>query len=152
MAHCDSVGFAVGIAKALAEPLPQPSQKLDKPAMKYWPAIVRAKRLTAWTDIDLALATTLARDLVAIDQLTRTLAKDGYTLTDIKTGKLYAHPAANLLDQATRRAANTARAVQIHAIATTGRTDDQGGKNEAARGIAAKLDNVHDLIPRARPA
>jgi hypothetical protein len=115
--------------------------------MRYWPLILKAKRLSAWTGIDLALASTLARDLGAIEQLTEELATEGHTLLDGR-GKKYAHPAANLLDQATRRAAATARAVQIHAIATTGKSDHQGAKNEAARDIAGKLGNVRDLIAR----
>ena len=148
-AHCDSVGFAVDTAKRLNKALPEPAQPLDAAAMGYWPAIIKAKRLSAWTGIDLALATSLARDLAAIDELSAELASEGRTLTDAR-GKKYAHPAGNLLDQATRRAAATARAIQIHAIATSGKTDHQGQKNEAARDIAAKLDNVHDLIPRAQ--
>ena len=68
-AHCDSVGFAVDTAKRLNKALPEPAQPLDAAAMGYWPAIIKAKRLSAWTGIDLALATSLARDLVSIDEL-----------------------------------------------------------------------------------
>ena len=148
MAHCDSVGFAVAEAKSLSKPLPKPTQQLDERAMAYWPAIIKAKRISTWTGIDLALASTLARDLGAIEQLTEELAREGHTLEDAK-GKKYAHPAANLLDQATRRAAATARAVQVHAIATTGKTDNQGSKNEAARALAEKMESLDHLIPRA---
>lgn len=151
MARSDSTAFAVTTAKALAKPLPEPTQPLDDRAMKYWPAIIGAKRLSAWTGVDLALATALASDLAAIELLTAELATDGHTLTDGK-GKKYAHPAANLLDQATRRSIITARTIQVHAVATTGKTDHQGKKNTEARDIAGKLDNVHDLIPRPRPS
>ena len=149
MAHCDSVGFAVDTAKDLAKELPQPPQHLDDAAMQYWPVIVRAKRLSAWTDVDLALAASLARDLALIDRLAAELEAEGHTLTDGK-GKKYAHPAANLLDQATRRTVTTSRALQIHAIATTGKSDHQGNKNEAARELAKKMASADDLIPRAR--
>jgi hypothetical protein len=151
VARSDSTAFAVDAAKALAKPLPEPTQPLDERALAYWPAIIQAKRLNAWTGVDLALATALARDLGAIETLSEELERDGHTLTDGK-GKRYAHPAANLLDQAMRRTVLTTRSLQIHAIATTGKTDHQGKKNQAARELAGKLDNVHDLIPRARTA
>lgn len=148
--HCDTPAFAVETAKALAEGLPNPPQALDDHAAKFWPSIVGSKRPTAWTESDLHLACQIARDLAAIEQLTEELQRDGRTLEDPK-GKKYAHPAANMLDQAVRRAAATARAVQIHAIATTGKSDHQGKKNEAARDLAAKMASADsDLIPRAK--
>ena len=149
MARCDSTAFAVGAAKDLAEPTPPAPSILSADAGAYWPVIVSAKRRSAWTDLDLALAATLARDLAAIDQLSAELERDGLTLEDAK-GKRYAHPAAGLLDQATRRAVLATRTLQIHAIATTGKTDHQGNKNEAARTLKGVVDNVHPLI--ARPA
>lgn len=149
MARADSTSFAVNAAKDLNKPLPEPTQQLDERALAYWPAIIKAKRLSSWTGVDLALATALARDLGAIESLTDELAADGHTLIDSK-GKRYAHPAANLLDQATRRSVLTARTLQIHSIATSGKSDHQGKKNETAREIDGKLANVHELIPRAR--
>ena len=145
----DSTGFAVAQAKAMATLITAPPQQLDAEALQYWPAIIGAKRATAWTDADLLQACQLARDMALIETLSSDLATDGHVLSDNK-GKKYAHPAANLLDQASRRIIATARAIQVSAIATTGKTDHQGKKNEAARAIAGKLDNVHDLIPRAR--
>jgi hypothetical protein len=118
--------------------------------MQIWPAIVGSKRATAWTDSDLLLACQLARDLAMIEQLSDTLEAEGDILTDTK-GKKYAHPAGNLLDQATRRIVSTQRALQLHAIATTGKTDHQGQKNAAARDLAHKLSEADsDLIPRAK--
>ena len=149
MARADSTAFAVSTAKALAKPLPEPTQHLDELAMKYWPAIIGAKRISTWTGVDLALATALACDLAAIELLTAELATDGHVLTDHR-GKKYGHPAAAMLDQATRRTVLTCRTLQIHAIATTGKTDHQGKKNAEARDIAGKLSNVHDLIQRPR--
>lgn len=144
----DSTGFAVNEAKALAEPLPLPPQRLDDAALQYWPAVVNAKRRTAWTDSDLLLACQLARDLAAIDDLSADLEKNGRVLLDNK-GKRYGNPAANLLDQANRRIISTSRALQVHALASTGRVIDQGKKNEAARTIAAKIDAADDdLIAR----
>lgn len=148
--HCDTPAFAVETAKALAEGMAPPPQKLSEDAMRFWPAIVGSKRPTAWSDSDLLLACQLARDLAMIEQLSETLETEGGILEDAK-GKKYAHPAANLLDQATRRTVTTTRALQIHAIATTGKSDHQGKKNEAARDLAGKLASAdNDLIPRAK--
>lgn len=150
MARADSTAFAVSEARAKAKAL-DPTQPLNERAMAYWPRIVKAKRASAWTGVDLAIATALARDLGAIEELAEELERDGHTLTDSK-GKKYAHPAANLLDQATRRTVTTTRVLQIHSIATNGKVDRQPFKNDAARDIADALDNVHELIPRPRPS
>lgn len=147
--HADSVGFAVAEAKRLRKGLPEPLQALDDDAKAYWPIVVNAKRLTAWTESDLALAAGLACDLAAIDALRQQLADEGNTLKDNR-GKLYAHPAANLLDQATRRTIASARALQINAVATTGKSDHQGGKNEAARKLKDQLNGASDLIKRIK--
>ena len=149
MPRADSIGFATSTAKSLAKPLPEPTQPLNDAAMKHWPNIVRAKRLSAWTGVDLALATTLARDLSAMEALSAELESEGHVLTDAK-GKRYANPAGILLDQATRRTVLACRTLQINAVATQGKADHQRDKNEAARDIAAKLGVVHDLIPRAQ--
>lgn len=146
----DSTRYALNEAKALAEGMPTPPQKLNADAVQYWPAIVGSKRATAWTDSDLLLACQLARDLAMIEQLSDTLEAEGDILTDAK-GKKYAHPAGNLLDQASRRIISTQRALQLHAIATTGKTDHQGQKNATARDLAHKLAEADsDLIPRAK--
>ncbi len=139
--------FAVEVAKSLATPLPEPQQDLPEGARKYWPAIVTAKRRTAWTDLDLALAENLALDLATIDELTAAISRDGHILTD-KAGRLYANPAATLLDRTTRRAANSARVLQVDSNSTTGKADHQRNKNESAREIAQKIADAPDLIAR----
>ena len=147
MLRADSIGFATSTAKSLAKPLPEPTQPLSDAALKHWPNIIKAKRLSAWTGVDLALATTLARDLAAMESLSVELESEGHVLTDAK-GKRYANPAGILLDQATRRTVLACRTLQIHAIATSGKTDHQGNKNAASREIAGRMKDAHSLIAR----
>ncbi len=141
--------FAVEVAKSLTTPLPEPQQDLPEGALKYWPAIVTAKRRTAWTDLDLALAENLALDLATIDELTAALARDGHVITD-KAGRLYANPAAPLLDRTIRRATHSARALQVDSNSTSGKGEVQRNKNETARDIAQKIADVPDLIARVQ--
>lgn len=146
--HADSVGFAVETAQELAEPLPTPPQRLGEGAMRYWAPIVNSKRRTAWTESDLLQACQLARDYDAVETLTEELERDGHILTR-ESGSRYANPASALLDKAARRIILASRALQVHAIATTGKTDHQGAKNEAARQIAQDIRQADStLIPR----
>ncbi|WP_291986370.1 hypothetical protein [Candidatus Accumulibacter sp. ACC007] len=95
------------------------------------------------------MAENLALDLATIDELTADIARDGQILTDNRDRK-YANPATTLLDRTTRRAANTARVLQVDAGSTTGKADHQGKKNEAARDLAQKIEATPDLIARVK--
>lgn len=145
--HADSVAFAVLQSKALAEGIPTPPEPLDEHALHFWPVIYQSKRPTAWTPSDLVQACQLCREYSAINALSEDLARDGHVL-EADNGRRYANPAARLLDGATRRAVILARALQIHAVATVGKTDDQGKKNAAAREMSAAIDTASDLIAR----
>ena len=142
----NSLKFEQQQAAALAEPLPEPPQRLSDAALAFWPTIVSAKRRTAWTDSDLVIACGLCRDLALINECAAELARDGLTLVNAQSGRRYPHPATTILDATQRRVLATTRTLQIHAGATTGKTDHQGQKNEKARELARKLDNVHHLI------
>lgn len=147
MAHADSIQFAVEEAQALGEPLPQPPQPLDDFLMPIWESIVRSKRRSAWTPADLQIAVRLARDLWTCEQLQKVLDEEGPVLVDSR-GKKYPNPIANLIDQGTRRALAAMRQLQIHAVATSGKTDHQRQKNEQARDLADKLNNSHRLLAK----
>ena len=149
MTLANSLKFEKEIAATLAEPLPEPPQRLSAAARAFWETVVSAKRRNAWSDSDLTIACALCRDLALVDQLAAELEADGPTLTN-KDGRRYPHPASTILDATQRRVLATTRSLQIHAGATSGKTDHQGQKNEKARELAEKLGNVRDLIPRAR--
>ena len=147
MTRADSTKFALDAAAALAEPLPEPPLELSADALRFWETIVNAKRRNAWTDSDLLIACALCRDLALVERLSRELEVDGPTLEN-KDGRMYAHPAGTLLDSAQRRILATTRSLQIHAIATGGRTDTQPHKNATAREISGRMKDAHSLIAR----
>ena len=141
--------FAIETAQGLAEPLPTPPQHLSAGALRYWQAIIASKRRAAWSDNDLLLACQLARDYDAVETMTATLDDEGPVLTR-PSGAKYQHPLCNLLDKANRRAVLTSKALQIHSLATNGRTEYQSDKNEAARTIAQQSDAPSHLIKRIK--
>lgn len=145
--HADATDFAIQTAAELSDPLPTPPQRLSEGALAYWPAIINSKRRSAWTDSDLLLACQLARDFYAVETLTEELEQDGHILERASGGR-YANPATALLDKASRRIVMNSRALQVHAIATTGKTDHQGNKNEAARDLAKDLSNSSSLLAK----
>jgi len=147
MAHSDSVAFAVQSAKDLQEPLPEPPLPLDENAVVYWEQVLRSKPLSNWTPSDLLIACTLCRDLAAVEVLQEEIAEFGPVLVNEKKRR-YSNPACNLLDQAQRRILAATRGLQIHAVATQGKTDHQGNKVAAARELAKKVDDADDLIAR----
>lgn len=147
MPHFDSVEFAVTTAQEAAEPLPTPPQHIDERAYTYWPAVINSKRRSAWTESDLLVACQLCRDYAAVETLSADLETDGFTLLDAK-GKRYTNPAARLLDAATRRIHAGVKTLQIHALATQGKSDHQRGKIEAARELQRNMAALGDLIPQ----
>ena len=148
MAHCDSHEFLTETARNLAEPLPEPPQRLTESARKYWPQVIESKRREAWTQSDLLTACQLCRDLDAVEVLSDELERDGFVVEGGKGG-LMPHPAAKLLDNAARRVMAAQKHLQVHAIATTGKAEQVRNKNESARDLARKIGAADNLIPRA---
>ena len=148
MTHSNSTKFAIDEAAALAEPLPAPPRSLSPAALEFWPIVIDAKRRSAWTDSDLVIACNLCRDLDLVEKLNARLDAEGYTLVNEDSGRVYPHPASTMLDQASRRVLAATRSLQIHSLATGGRTDCQPNKNAASRQIKGTLSNVHSLIKR----
>ena len=134
-------------AAGASMPTPPPPQRLDDHALRFWESTVNSKRRSAWTDSDLLSACQLCRDLAAVEILSADIEQEGYTLIDGK-GKKYPNPAARLLDAATRRVLATQKHLQIHSLATNGKTEAQPNKNEAARAIKANVSTMNSLIPQ----
>ncbi|NMG56855.1 hypothetical protein [Aromatoleum aromaticum] len=81
--------------------------------------------------------------------LQKEIADHGPVLVGDKNRR-YSNPAYNLLDQAQRRILAATRGLQIHSVATQGKSDHQGQKNEKAREIAAQLEAADPLFARPR--
>ena len=127
--------------------MPAPPLPLSDEAAAFWPTILAAKRRSSWTDSDLLIACSLCRDLALMERLSREIEVDGPTLEN-KDGRYYPHPACTILDATQRRVLATARQLQVHAVATQGKTDHQGTKNAAARELQGKLSAADRLIAR----
>lgn len=145
----ESTRYALEQAAALSEPLPEPPQRLTPEARAFWETVVTAKRRNAWTDNDLTVACSLCRDMALLEQLAEELEEYGPTLVN-KDGRRYSNPAATIMDATQRRVLATCRQLQIHSVATTGKTEGQPNKNAAARDLAGKINGASDLIKRVK--
>jgi hypothetical protein len=111
----------------------------DRP---FWNAIVTSRARDTWTDSDLTMAGNLARSQADIERLQIQLDEQGYVID----GK--ANPLAQLVETLSKRAVSLSRVLQIHALATVGRSAD------AAKALSnerqAREQEGDDLIPRLR--
>jgi len=113
--------------------------RVSKAAKPFWDAIVTARPRDTWTDADLILAASLARAYADIEQLQKTLDRDGFILD----GK--AHPAIAIMENMSRRALATGRQLKVDTIATVGKAEDLPKSAALERDARAQLDD--DLIP-----
>ena len=148
--RADGTKFAREAAADLARPLPEPLLPLSESAEKYWPRIIGAKLVSAWTDTDLDTAWGLAEDLAKLEQARLTLQTEPQFYTD-HNGRIREHPASKLVEEIERRIQATKRHLQINSAATNGPSHHQTGKNATARHLAAVITETgSDLIPRPR--
>lgn len=124
----------------LRTPLPKPPEHIHLPddCMAHWWAIVGTKAADAWTAHDLEYAAELARCQADLERLRGEIRAEG----DIIDGKL--NPKRRLEDQLVQRAIRLSRLLQVHALATQGRSGDQTTRNKAARKLRESGDDVAD--------
>jgi len=137
----DSAKAAVAAAQAAAlGPLPPPAfVRVGKAAKPFYDAIVKARPRDTWTDADLILAGNLARAYADIEQLQKTIDRDGLILD----GK--AHPAIAIMENMSRRALATGRQLKVDTITTVGKSETLPKAAALERDARARLDD--DLIP-----
>ena len=121
--------------------LPEPPEHIELPAetMPFWWSVVGAKAPDSWTPPDLELAAELARTKADLERLRREIAEEGDLTPD---GKISAR--RKLEDALVTRAIRLSRALQIHALATVGRSGDQRQRNQAARDARDVADGLGD--------
>lgn len=105
----------------------------------FWDRIVSSKARDNWTDVDLITAAHLARAQADIEALQQQVDDEGYILD----GKI--NPAAQMLETLSKRAVSLTRVLQVHALATVGRSADTAASATLERQARAKADC--DLIP-----
>ncbi|KAA0893072.1 TerS protein [Pusillimonas sp. ANT_WB101] len=140
----DSAKAAVQASQNAARgPLSPPSHvALPADAKPFWDAVMLNRPRDRWNDADLAMAAVMARDQAAVERLQREIAIEG----DVLDGKL--NPKHKLVETLARRVVAMARAIHVHAEATTGRSQNQGKALELER--QANQEEDDDLIPTLR--
>lgn len=138
----DSAKAAVTASQnaALGTLLPPAHVALPADAAPFWDAIMRNRPRDRWNDADLAMAAVMARDQSSVERLQAEIATEG----DVIGGKL--NPKHKLVETLARRVVAMARALHVHAEATTGRSQNQGKALELEQ--AARQQDDDDLIPR----
>ncbi|EKU30767.1 hypothetical protein N879_06995 [Alcaligenes sp. EGD-AK7] len=138
----DSTKAAVTASQnaALGTLLPPAHVALPDTAAPFWDAIMRNRPRDRWNDADLAMAAVMARDQSSVERLQAEIATEG----DVIGGKL--NPKHKLVETLARRVVAMARALHVHAEATTGRSQNQGKALELEQ--AARQQDDDDLIPR----
>jgi len=141
-ARTDTVKAAVNAAQNAALPPLEPPACValrsgDRP---FWERIVTSKARDNWTDVDLVTAAQLARAQADIETLQKQVDTEGYVVD----GKI--NPAAQMLETLSKRAVSLTRVLQIHALATVGRSADAVGAATLERQAREQPDD--ELIPR----
>jgi len=106
----------------------------------FWNAIMLNRPRDRWNDADLAIAAVMARDQAAVERLQTELLNE----PDVIDDKL--NPKHKLVETLARRVVANARALHVHAEATTGRSQNQGKALELEQAARQQADD--DLIPR----
>lgn len=143
-ARTDTAKAAVQAAQNAAQPPIEPPACVtlrpgDRP---FWERIVESKARDNWTDVDLVTAATLARAQADIETLQAQVDVEGYIIE----GKI--NPAAQMLETLVKRATALTRVLQVHAIATVGRSPDTADAARLEREARSRADNP--LLPRLR--
>ena len=124
--------------------LPAPPDHLKESDLPHWWAIVSAKRREAWSELDLEQAANLAHTLAGIRKLQDDIHTDGFLIDGKK------NPMIDILDIFVKRSLALARLLQIHSLATNGKSSAQATRNQAFREAREAMDDGDDdssLIP-----
>ena len=141
-ARTDTAKAAVqAVQNAALPPLEPPAcVVLREGDQAFWERIVKSKARDNWTDVDLVTAAQLARAQADIETLQKQVDTDGY----IVDGKV--NPAAQMLEMLSKRAVSLTRVLQIHSLATVGRSADAAASAKLEREARQVEDD--ELIPR----
>jgi len=142
-ARTDTAKAAIRATQNAAKPPIEPPACINlRPADRpFWDSIVTSKARDNWTEIDLVTAGHLARAQADIEILQQQIDSDGYVVD----GKV--NPAAQMLETLSKRTIALTRVLQVHALATVGRSADTVNAAKLER-EAAQFDD--DLIPTLR--
>ncbi|MFV0284454.1 MAG: TerS protein [Castellaniella sp.] len=145
-ARTDTAKAAVQAAQnAALPPIDPPACVSLRPGDRpFWERIITSKARDNWTDVDLVTAAQLARAQADIEALQGQVDAEGYVID----GKI--NPAAQMQETLIKRSAALTRLLQVHAIATVGRSTDTRDAATLERQARQQADD--ELIPRLRIA
>ena len=137
----NSVSEQGKLFRAAVQALPPPPADLRESDLHFWNSIILSKRSDAWSATDLIFAGILARTMADIRSLQGDIRKEG----DVIDGKR--NVKHDILDAFVKRSLAISRSIQVHALATSGRSGDQARKNSLAREARDTGDDDDGLIP-----
>lgn len=147
----DSVAFQAAIMQDVLKGTEPPDCVTIKDHERpFWDIVINAK--AQWSEVDLIHAAGLARALAAIEHESKLLAEEGCVFKK-KNGDDKLNPRIRALQALITLSLNYSVKIQVHAVATTGRIEDNLNKNlakkqaiEAARNNASEFED--NLIAR----
>ncbi|MEX0624569.1 hypothetical protein [Saccharospirillum sp.] len=131
---------------------PPPHVNLRSQDWPHWESVTTAKARDAWTTADLEIAAQLARTMADIPRLRSEIDIEGDTIVQPGTGNTVVNPRHKILDAAVKRSITLTRLLQIHPLATQGRSADQAGRNQAQRQTSDTAESMKDDDLIATPA
>lgn len=141
--RADSATYQATIMQsALKGKTPPAYVKIAPAELPFWDAVIAAR--AEWTEIDLVHAAALARALAAIESESALLATEGCVIKMKGGDKL--NPRIRALQALTTLSLNYSVKIQVHAVATTGRAEENINKNKAKKqALDAAANNAEAL-------
>lgn len=137
--RADSADFQQQIMQsALKGKAPPAYVNISEEQRPFWDAVIAAR--AEWTEVDLVHAAALARAMAAIEEESTKLATEG-TVIETKTGNQMLNPRIRALTALTTLSVNYSVKIQVHAVATTGRAEENINKNKAKKQALDALEN-----------
>lgn len=109
----DTTSGAISLLRDALQGPPPPPADLRGDALRFWFAIVGNRPAGDWSDLQLTLAEMAACAMADVFELQRVLAAEGHIIVTRSGEK--AHPAAAMLDAATKRQLSLLRALGMGA-------------------------------------
>ena len=127
----DSAAYQTSIMQdALKGKAPPAYVKISAEERPFWDAVIKAR--AEWTEVDLVHAAALARAQAAIEKESVLLSKEG-TVIETKSGNQMLNPRIRALQALTTLSLNYSVKIQVHAVATTGKAEENINKNKAKK-------------------
>lgn len=120
--------------------------KVPTEAMPFWQSIMETRSTELWTPSDLEFAAALARARARIELLEQEVDAEG-DIIENQRGTPIPNPKHSLIETLTRRSIALAKALHVHAEATSGESRKERPANKAAVSTRKAKADDDDLLP-----